>query len=499
MLHEPSHLVNPRPGGVFTAPAVGFRHSLRFRLLALVCLFVVAATILLAFYTLRQFEQATTFEIEHEGRLMSDMLQATILPALARNDIAGVQAHVDRIGAIREKNDIEINVVLLRDGYSDIVASNVPGNIEKADPEEHANLLLALEQIGPIVSIEEPVADSAPPNEMITPSHPDYYIPSDRRVLTLSTPLVVDGRKLGCINVKSTLAAIDDQLDHSRRVILAAAALEVLMVLLGLGLLLNVKLFRPLLNLTENMQHIAAGDLERKLPAADSRDEIGVMAREFNHMARQLAQARTQLHKYLNPSAIDEAYRRATAPAAQPLAVERELSVLFVDIVAFTTTAEQLGPSRTVAYLNRFHDLIAAMLVNSGGYIDKFVADEVVCIFDVPEHARHAVQVARSILQTLRRPSEHGEIRVRIGVNSGPCIIADIGSEAHGRLDRTVIGDTVNVTQRLMAAAQPQTALIAAATFKALPSPPADLRYFGRLELKGKTQSVEAYELLPPA
>ena len=270
------------------------------------------------------------------------------------------------------------------------------------------------------------------------------------------------------------------------------------MVVLGLGLLLNVKLFRPLLRLTENMHHVAAGDLDRELHVGEVRNEISVMARAFNHMARQLAQARKQLHKYLNPAAIDEAYRRASAADAQPLAVERRLSVLFVDIVSFTTTAEKLGPSHTVAFLNRFYDLLTSALIDSGGYIDKFVGDEAVCIFDLPDHADRAVEMAGRILELVYRQQITEEVRVRIGVNSGACIVADIGSESHGRLDRTIIGDPVNIAQRLMTAASQQAALISAATVANLRRSRTDLRYFGRLDLKGKTESVEAYELLAP-
>ena len=490
---------SPKTGadGNSTLPVVSARHSLRFRLLVIVSLFVVTATILLEFYTLRQLERATTFEIEHEGRLMLDMLEASIIPYLLAGDMKGVQAHIDRIVARRVKNDIEINVMLLRGAGSEIVASNVIGNMGAADPEEHEALLLSLARDEPVVVIETPVIDVDPNDEVITATHPDYHIPQQRRIIGLTTPLVEAGQKLGSINVKSSLAAVDEQLDRSRTIILAAAALEILIVMIGLGLLLNHQLFRPLSRLTANMQQIAAGDLDQELSSGDERNEIGVMAQAFNHMAHQLAHTRKQLHKYLNPNAIGEAYRRAGEAAALPLAVEREISVLFVDIVSFTAAAERLGPSGTVAFLNRFYDLITASLVDRGGYIDKFVADEAVCIFDSANHAENAVSAARGILAILDQNRTDGAILVRIGINTGSCIVADIGSESAGRLDRTVIGDTVNVAQRLMTAADPQTALISDSTFSALLAPAADLRAFGDLQLKGKQRTVTAHQLTP--
>lgn len=476
--------------------SVPARHSLRFRLLLIVSVFVVAATTLLEFLALRELERAIQFEIEHEARLMSDMLEASVIPYLLADNVTGVQAYIDRIVALREKNDIEINVMLLRGTGSEIVASNVPGNIEAADPEEHESLLRSLERDEPVVVIETPVIDYDPDDEVITAVHPDYHISQRHRIIAITTPLIENGEKLGSLNVKSSLAAVDRNLARSRKTILVAAGVEILFVILGLGLLLNHQLFRPLNRLTANMRQIAAGELEQELNAGNEQSEIGVMAQAFNHMARQLAHTRKQLHKYLNPNAIGEAYRRAGESAALPLAVEREISVLFVDIVSFTAAAERLGPSGAVAFLNRFYDLITASLVDRGGYIDKFVADEAVCIFDSANHAENAVRAARGILAILEQNRADGEILVRIGINTGTCIVADIGSESAGRLDRTVIGDTVNIAQRLMAAAPPQTALIADATFVALrEGQTTGLVIFGELQLKGKLQSVTAHQL----
>ena len=465
------------------------------RLLLLVILFVLSATILLEIYTLRQFEKITTIAIEHEGNLLSDLLETGITPHLSSLDIEGMQLHLDRIAATRERNDIEMNIMLLEGEGSATVASNVPSNIEGTDPEEHEELLKSLEFNQPVVFIESPETDEDPDEEIIDASHPDYYISGEKRIISITTPLAINERKYGSINVASSLGALDDSLERSRSIILVAASMEVLIVIIGLGFIFNYTIFKPLRLLTSNMHHVAAGDLSRELRSSNRKDEIGIMSRAFNSMSKQLLHARNQLHQYLNPIAIEEAYRRAGTPGAASLAEEREITVLFVDIVSFTTTSERLGPTLTVAYLNRFYDLISSALIDSDGYIDKFVADEAVCIFDGVSHAEHAVSAARIILHRLNENSKSDPVQVRIGINTGKCIIADIGSQEIGRLDRTIIGDTVNVAQRLMSETQPNTALLSEYTFTALSQDASDISPFGEQQLKGKTSAVMAYVL----
>jgi class 3 adenylate cyclase len=389
-----------------------------------------------------------------------------------------------------------MNVMLLRDDGSDTVASNVPGNIEEADPEEHEDLLKSLEYNQPVVVIEHPSDDVDPDDEPIDETHPDYYISSDWRIIGITTPLAAGGYKYGSINVKTSLASIDQHLNRFRRIILIAAIAEILIVILGLGILLTRQIFHPLRYMTRTTQRIAGGDMNEQLPTAERRDEIGVLSAAFNSMVRQLKQARNQLHQYLNPLAIEEAYRRAGDQDIEPLAEEREVSILFIDIVSFTATSERLGPSGTVAYLNRYFDLISSALIDLGGRIDKFVADEIICIFDEKYHADQAVSAARVILKLLTTKAFTDQIRVRIGINTGTCIIADIGSQAVGRLDRTVIGDTVNIAQRLMTNTEPNSAMLSFDTFRALIQSVPDIYPAGEQKLKGRDKSVAAYQLI---
>jgi class 3 adenylate cyclase len=501
-------------------------HSLRLRALFLLTLLIISTTVINSIYNIRQLESVATRELEHEGILLADALTSSIISSADLENVQGLQDRVDRL-AVARANQVEVNIVLLKGDKSFIVASNIPDNISETSPREHANLLALLSQPAPIVFIgqdplptldspntpstedfqeetsrQNPLPTLAPPNTPPTaiptalpsnkPAPPN--IPSGQRFLSVTAPLTVNGQRSGSIGVKLSLIDLDHQIAVDRWNYVLAGVIETLTTLLFFGLLLDFQLLRPLARLAESMQKVAGGDLRQQI-SVERKDEIGVLARAFNGMTEQLLRARTQLHQYLNPLAVEEAYRRAETPDSKPLAQECELTFLFADIVAFTPLTEKLGPDRTVAFLNRYYDLIAGALVDYGGRIDKFVADEVVCLFDGEAQADHAVAAAREVLRRLTSNTAHERIQVRIGLNTGTCILADIGSPSVGRVDRTVIGDAVNVAQRLMTEATPNSALLSAETMVCLSQPMPDIRKGMELNLKGKTKTVFTFEL----
>lgn len=474
--------------------------SLRVRLILSIIFFIAVITATLQYYSLNQFEQASTLNLEHEGLLLSDTLEATTLLELADNNITAIQEHINRLVNNRDINDIEINILSLTKEGSFIVASNVPDNIEAADEEEHIELLNALSSQKAHIFFEMETEDNDPDDiELdereveVGENHPDNYFLEDTRYLSITTPLIHKGQSLGGINVKLSLHPLDVKLAEIRQMLFISTAVATLIVLLGLGLMLNKKIFAPIAQMQRDMNQVANGNLDLQLAAGNREDEIGQLANSFNSMAAQLKKTRTQLHQYLNPMAIKEAYRRANGDGETQAAEEKDISVLFVDVVSFTATSEQLGPVGTVEYLNRFHDHISQALVEEGGTIDKIIADEVVCVFEGPDHAHRAVATARCILERLEACDD---LQVRIGINSGTCIIADIGSHQGGRFDRTIIGDTVNVAQRLMTIANPGSGVFSLGTYRELPGKIEGITPLAPQKLKGKAFPVKAFQIM---
>jgi adenylate cyclase len=134
---------------------------------------------------------------------------------------------------------------------------------------------------------------------------------------------------------------------------------------------------------------------------------------------------------------------------------EREVTVLFADLSGFTRIAENMAPRDVTAMLNQLFGFLTEEVFREGGTLDKFIGDAVMAFFgaplDQPDHAACAVRAARALMARLeafnasRDPA--ARLGLRIGINSGPVIVGDVGAQE--RRDYTVIGDTVNVASRL--------------------------------------------------
>jgi len=136
---------------------------------------------------------------------------------------------------------------------------------------------------------------------------------------------------------------------------------------------------------------------------------------------------------------------------------ERVVSILFTDIVGFTAFSEQLPASQVAEFLNEHFTLIAECIEAEGGVLDKYIGDAAMAFWGAPElqpdHAERACNAARRIAGAIaednsrRRRKGLAPIRIRMGIHSGLALVGNIG--APSRVNYTVIGDTVNIAERL--------------------------------------------------
>jgi adenylate cyclase len=131
--------------------------------------------------------------------------------------------------------------------------------------------------------------------------------------------------------------------------------------------------------------------------------------------------------------------------------------------------AESMSPGDFSQLLNRFYGVATEVLIRTDAYIDKFVGDEVMAVYlplfagDNP--ARQAVRAATELLRATGHADEGGPwLPVGIGVHTGPAFFGTVTGADGVFSDFTALGDTVNVTARLVSAAQPGEALISEAT-----------------------------------
>jgi adenylate cyclase len=134
----------------------------------------------------------------------------------------------------------------------------------------------------------------------------------------------------------------------------------------------------------------------------------------------------------------------------------RDVTVMFSDIVEFTPQAEELPEQETADLLNHHFALLGACIEHEHGVIDKYIGDSVMAVWGglskMDDHADRAIRAALAIAKVIRednatrRAAGLPVIRVRIGLHSGPVVVGNIG--APGRVNFTVVGDTVNIAQR---------------------------------------------------
>ena len=136
-----------------------------------------------------------------------------------------------------------------------------------------------------------------------------------------------------------------------------------------------------------------------------------------------------------------------------------QATVAFLDICSFTTISEKESPDTVVKLLNKYFDVMVKEIIAQGGYIDKFMGDAVMAVFRGDYHLDRAMDACLAVRKKVSElPNETGNIfytpKVSIGINSGEMISGNIGSANLKRLDYTVIGDVVNVAQRLQTIAK---------------------------------------------
>ena len=172
--------------------------------------------------------------------------------------------------------------------------------------------------------------------------------------------------------------------------------------------------------------------------------------------------------------------------------------MLFADLQGFTAFSERSTPPEVVAMLNAYWAEVVPVVGAEDGMIERFAGDAVMVVFnaavDQPDHAQRAARAALAFADASEAVAQGRPEwpRFRVGVNSGPAVIGNVG--ALEQRSFTAIGDTTNLAARLQAAAEPGKVVIGATTAAELSG--AKLQPLPPLDLKGKTEPVEAYLLL---
>ena len=252
------------------------------------------------------------------------------------------------------------------------------------------------------------------------------------------------------------------------------------------------------------LEHTADFVDQRYAQALSKAVDSGEVDEDFSEEeSRLLEQAAGELRRldelfspYLSPQLL--ARLREQPEAAELGGEQRDVSVLFADLEGFTSFSERTSAPEVVTMLNAYWAKVVPVVAAEDGMIERFAGDAVMVVFnaasDQPDHALRAARAALGFVQASEgiaagRPDWP---RFRVGVNSGPAVIGNVGAAEQRSF--TAIGDTTNLAARLQAEAEPGRVVIGALTAAALTG--AELESTGPLELKGKSEPVEAYLLI---
>lgn len=218
---------------------------------------------------------------------------------------------------------------------------------------------------------------------------------------------------------------------------------------------------------------------------------------------RRRAALERSLEQRLSPAV---ARRIARDPSLLKLAgEERVITALFTDVEGFTAMTERAAPDQLISVLDSYFEGVSQIIVEHGGMIDKFVGDAVHAFFNAPidlaDHVDKALTAAVRIAAFAQTFQERPDAvalgfgRTRIGIETGPAIVGDVGGGR--KLDYTAHGNAVNAAARLEAANKELGTTICVGPVAAAMLPPGSVRQIGRINVRGRSEPQLVYEPWP--
>ena len=238
----------------------------------------------------------------------------------------------------------------------------------------------------------------------------------------------------------------------------------------------------------------------------------GLCGLGFEYALERLEKLRTRrtLERYVSKNLVKEILDNPGGYYNSMLGSRKPVTVLFSDLVGFTSLSEKADPTVLVSQLNRYLSAMVPMVFDNGGTLDKFIGDAIMAVWGnvsshgAAEDAKAAVRAAlgmRRAMPTLNaawQAEGFKPLAFGIGINHGDAVVGNIGSyEPHERLDPTVIGDAVNLASRLEALTRVYGVdILMGRSAAELVRDDFYLRSIARVQVKGKTEPVEIFTLI---
>lgn len=444
----------------------------------------------------------------------STLIQDTLInfrrPVFIDNELVGISGAAVKVGELsRFLNELGSTVATPFILYGDnrvLAHPFLQGGDTKRD-RNRTQPLPTLDQL------DDPVLKEIwnPKDEFIKkyPDNSSYYthvVKADNREYVIiytflnqfsDTPLIIGSY--------SRIEAVDQPIIRIYHTILFGIIILIIAVLLTLWM--GHIISRPIKRLAEAAQHVQQLEFNDVKPLSLSPfREINRAIIAYNAMLNGLKAFEAYVPKKLVRRLIQAQI------GAQLKSEVREMTVLFTDLVGFTTFSEQHDIEKVTALLNHHFSDVLGCIEAEEGTVDKFIGDSVMAFWGAPErlpdHAIRACRAAMSIAEKMRALNkklleEEGQVfcRLRIGIQTGPAMVGNVGTTS--RMNYTVIGDTVNSAERIQELGKtifPKEEICilmgsaTADTIKDLPE--FHLKSAGTFDLRGKAKMVKVYRLI---
>ncbi len=235
----------------------------------------------------------------------------------------------------------------------------------------------------------------------------------------------------------------------------------------------------------------------------------GLFSLGFEYALERLEKLRTRrtLERYVSKNLVKEVLDNPDSYYSSLRGARVPVTILFSDLIGFTTLSEKADPEALVAHLNEYLSRMTSVVFNNGGTLDKFIGDAIMAVwgnvrsFGVAQDAKNCARAALGMRRELQQLNEkwRGEGRMGlgmgIGINHGEVIVGNIGSQE--RMDPTVIGDSVNLASRLEGLTRIYGVdILAGATAAELVRDEFYMRSVARVQVKGKTKPVDVFTFI---
>jgi class 3 adenylate cyclase/CheY-like chemotaxis protein/HAMP domain-containing protein len=297
------------------------------------------------------------------------------------------------------------------------------------------------------------------------------------------------------------------------QIFLLVAGAFLLVILIGVTI--SNQITRPLLRIVKASAEVARGNLNVKVEPRGN-DEVAVLSRTFNYMVVGLQEGsiyRDLLGRTVSPEVREQLRQTFTSGNLHLEGQQAVATVLMSDIKGFTSLSEQVDAAAVFKWLNEYFGKIVPVIANNNGVVNKFDGDAMLAFFGLlprllsPKQSAYAgclaaLQMLEAIDELNRQRSGRGEplLNTGIGVNTGVVSAGGLGTT--DRLHYTIIGDTVNTTQRLESLTRTLLegtgVIIGQTTYESLGDyrREFDLQPLGSHAVRGKSEEVSIYRLL---